>query len=68
LQAVAKEALKAYLMADGSYVLKDCFDVERLAIAAVAKSFGFRCPLSAVRRKENGRGVDHGREPSSAPS
>jgi ATP-dependent RNA helicase DDX18/HAS1 len=56
--ALAKEALKAYLMAYESHSLKDSFNVEHLAIEGVAQAFGFdelphlNIPLSDGRKQD----------------
>jgi ATP-dependent RNA helicase DDX18/HAS1 len=41
LQKLAKEAFRAYLMSYDSHPLNDCFNVAKLDIESLAKSFGF---------------------------
>jgi ATP-dependent RNA helicase DDX18/HAS1 len=41
LLKLAKEALRSYLMSYDSHSLNDCFNVAKLDIESLAKSFGF---------------------------
>jgi ATP-dependent RNA helicase DDX18/HAS1 len=56
--ALAKEALKGYLMAYESHPMNDCFNVAHLEIERVAKSFGFdelpylNIPLSDGKKQD----------------
>ena len=40
----AKEAYRSYIQAYASHALKNVFDVDKLDLALVAKSFGFQVP------------------------
>lgn len=44
LNKSAKDAYRSYIMAYNSHSMKDVFDVHRLDLQAVAKSFCFSCP------------------------
>ncbi|KAL6747648.1 DEAD-domain-containing protein [Haematococcus lacustris] len=44
LHTSARDAYRAYLLAYNSHALKEIFNVHRLDLAAVAKSFGFAVP------------------------
>ncbi|OHT15374.1 DEAD/DEAH box helicase family protein [Tritrichomonas foetus] len=56
----AKEALKSYLMAYESHALNDCFDIRKLDIEGIAKSFGFdELPQLDIRVSE-GKSADDG--------
>ena len=56
----AKEALKSYLMAYESHALHDCFDITKLDIEGIAKSFGFdELPQLDIRISE-GKSADDG--------
>lgn len=44
LNLSAKEAYKAYVRAYDSHSLKNIFDINKLDLVAVAKSFGFENP------------------------
>jgi ATP-dependent RNA helicase DDX18/HAS1 len=44
LHTAARDAYRAYLQAYASHHLKDCYDVHKLDLVKVAKSFGFSAP------------------------
>jgi ATP-dependent RNA helicase DDX18/HAS1 len=74
LHAAAREAYRSYLLAYNSHQLKDCYNVHRLDLNAVASSFGFQGPprvqlnleskaKHARREKRQGmEGADDGRK------
>jgi len=74
LHAAAREAYRSYLLAYNSHQLKDCYNVHRLDLNAVASSFGFEGPprvqlnleskaKHARREKRQGmEGADDGRK------
>lgn len=49
LHQSGKDAFRAYMLAYNSHALKDIFNVHRLDIAAVARSFGFSAPPRCVQ-------------------
>ena len=59
----AKEAYRSYIQAYASHALKNVFDVDKLDLALVAKSFGFTVPPpvnlsvnSSKQAKRKGKG------------
>lgn len=44
LHQSAREAYRSYILAYNSHQLKDIFNVHRLDLQGVGKSFGFTCP------------------------
>merc|ERR1712194_96067 len=67
LHKESRDAYKSYIHAYAAHSQKDCFDVERLDLARVAKSFGFSTPPKVelaikhrVNKKNKGQHGQHG--------
>jgi len=71
LHQSAREAYRSYILAYNSHQLKDIFNVHRLDLQGVGKSFGFTCPpkvqlalesKSANKRSADKKGNDYKRK------
>ncbi|KAI9731628.1 MAG: ATP-dependent RNA helicase [Claussenomyces sp. TS43310] len=76
LNRAAKDGFRSYLAAYSAYSLRSVFDVHKLDLAAVAKSFGFTSPpkvnivlgASMARDKRPAKRRAYGRQPRQAPA